>query len=486
MAQAEHTRGSSRYWMLLVTVSMGTVLAPINSTMLAVALPDIRESFSLNHAELGWLISAYLIAMAVSQPIGGRLSDQLGRARVFRGELVAFLVLSLAAAAAPNFWLLITFRTGQAVVGAAVIPTGMAMIRESVPVTRLAQSNGITGSLISLAAAGGPLLGAAMLALGSWRLLFLVNVPVVALALLAQWRLQYPSRESEMGPVRGLLDWWGALLMVATLIFLTQLLNSTRGGETLGLVVGAVGLGLAGTAFGWRQRRATLPVAGWSLFRVKSYRAATTHVMLTNLVMYTTLLSIPFFIRELQEKGSGTTGILLGAMSIQMVVLAPLSGRMADAYGRRRSTVLGSCVAFVAILLVLLGLDEDVSTGYLAVVLALVGMGVGLGTGPAQTAAIESAPMELAGSAAGTNSMMRYLGSIVGAGILAGVLNTGGAAPGIEVFRIIFVVVGVIAALAIVAASQIHRFPPEVAWEVPPELDERVPQRDPSPESGTA
>jgi len=464
---------------------MGTVLAPINSTMLAVALPDIRESFSLSHAELGWLISAYLIAMAVSQPIAGRVSDQLGRARVFRVGLVAFLLFSLAAALSPNFWLLITFRTGQAMVGAAVIPTGMAMIRESVPVTRLAQSNGMTGSLISLAAAGGPLLGAAMLALGSWRLLFLVNVPIVVVALFLQWRLQYPSQRGEMGPVRGLLDWPGALLMVATLIFLTQLLNSVRGGDTVGLIVGAVGLVVAGAAFGWRQRRATLPVAGWSLFRVKSYRAATTHVMLTNLVMYTTLLSIPFFIRELQEKGAGTVGILLGAMSILMAILAPFSGRLADTYGRRMLTLSGSCVSFAAILLILVGLDEDVSTAYLALALAMVGMGVGLGMGAALTAAIESAPIEHAGSAAGTNSMMRYLGSIVGAGVLAGVLNTSGAAPEIEVFRAIFIIVAVVAAVSILAASQIHRFPPEVVREVPRPAEERGTGLEPSPEAGT-
>ena len=120
--------GSERYWLLLATVALGNVLAPLNSTMLAVALPEIRDDFSLSHAEIGWLVSAYLIAMAVAQPIGGDLSDRLGRRRVLRFGLIGFLVLSLAAAAASNFWLLIALRTAQAVVGAVVIPTGMAMV----------------------------------------------------------------------------------------------------------------------------------------------------------------------------------------------------------------------------------------------------------------------------------------------------------------------------------------------------------------------
>src|SRR5213596_3417495 len=152
----------SRYTLLILTVSLGGILAPLNSTMLAVALPDLRRDFGIGHAEIAWLVSAYLIAMAVAQPLGGRLGDQLGRARVFRAGLVLFLGLSLAAAAAPGFAWLIAFRTGQALVGAAVIPNGLAMLRESVPLNRLGRSGGTTGAAMYTAAAVGPLLGSGL------------------------------------------------------------------------------------------------------------------------------------------------------------------------------------------------------------------------------------------------------------------------------------------------------------------------------------
>jgi len=466
-AQAPHAQ---RYWLLLTTVALGNVLAPLNSTMLAVALPEIRDDFHLSHAEIGWLVSAYLIAMAVAQPIGGDLSDRLGRRRVLRFGLIGFLVLSLAAAAAPNFWLLIAFRTAQAIVGAVVIPTGMAMVRESVPVRQLGQANGITGSLLSLAAATGPLLGAAFLALGSWRFIFFANLPIIALALFAQWRLNYPATPGTqpLRSARGLLDWPGALLFSATLISLTTLLNSLRGDDLVGLALGVAGTIGFVLLFFWRQRRTDKPLAGWRLFRLTSYRAATVNVMLMNLVMYTTLLTIPFFIRELQEKGNGTTGLLLGSMSILMAFLAPASGWLSDTHGRRLPAVAGAVIAFGATLIIVFGLRTDVSTAFLAGALALVGMGVGLTFGPSATAAIESAPREQAGIAAGTNSMMRYLGSIVGAGLLAGILSTDGAVPGIGVFRAVFIIVAVIAALAVVAAFWIHRFPPEEAIDVEP------------------
>jgi MFS family permease len=171
MGAGKPSEAPPRYGLLLLTVSLGGIFAPLNSTMLAVALPELRQDFGIGHAAIAWLVSAYLIAMAVAQPLGGRLGDQLGRVRVFRTGLLLFLAFSLAAAAAPTYGLLIVFRTAQALVGAAVIPNGFAMMRESVPFNRLGRAGGLTGSAMSAAAAVGPILGAVLLEAWSWRLL---------------------------------------------------------------------------------------------------------------------------------------------------------------------------------------------------------------------------------------------------------------------------------------------------------------------------
>jgi MFS family permease len=247
------------------------------------------------------------------------------------------------------------------------------------------------------------------------------------------------------------------------LVALTYLFISLRTERDVILLTGVVALlATFGVAFAWRQFTAELPIVQWQLFRLRSFVGATGHVMLTNLVMYTTLLTIPFFVREVQNGDSTRSGLLLGSMSILMAGVAPISGRVADAVGRRWPALAGSIIALGASVYLLIGLDEDVSFLYLAFGLALLGLGVGLGFGSATTAAIESAPRSLAGSAAGTNSMMRYVGSIVGAGLLAGVLNTSGTSvPGLDTFRLIMGVVAVFAALSIISASQIHLFPRE-------------------------
>jgi EmrB/QacA subfamily drug resistance transporter len=456
---------SSNYRLLLITVALGSILAPLNSTMLAVALPEIRGDFSVGLAEIGWLVSAYLIAMAVAQPLGGRLGDQLGRATMLRFGLVAFLAFSLAAAVSPVFPVLVILRTGQALVGAAVIPNGMAMLRESVPSHRLGRSGGLIGSAISISAGVGPLVGAGLLALGSWRLLFLVNVPVVALALVSLTALRYPQSARRR---RFEIDWAGALAFALALISVTFLLNSLSGGQSAYLLIaGILALLLSSTVFFRRQLNTAIPIAEWRLFRHRSYSGATFYMLLSNLVMYTTLLSIPFFIEEVQGKGSGTTGLLLGIMSIQMAILAPISGRIADSRGRRLPVLTGSLVVLTGVIVLLAGLDRDVSFGYLAFGLAILGFGIGLSFGPAGIAAIESAPRDLAGAAAGTNSMMRYLGSILGAGILGAVLASDSATPGVDLFRLIFIVLVVMAALAAASAALIHRFPPEAGVLTP-------------------
>ena len=440
--------------LLLAVVAFGALLAPLNSTMIAVALPDIRSDFALSHGAIAWLVSSYLITMAVAQPVAGSLGDQLGRERVFRVALVAFLGFSLGATLAPSFELLVALRTGQAVAGAALIPNGIAMLRAVVPPSRLGRVNGLFGSAMAVSAASGPLIGAAILNASSWRLLFLLNVPAVALALLLHARLRY--RDEHAGG-RAEIDWAGAALLAAVLTGVTWLfasLDGEAGGAATAAVTAAVLVALV--AFVRQQIVGRVAVAPWGLFRRRSFAAANGYIMVSNLVMYTPLLTIPFFIREVQHGGPARVGLLLGAMSVLMAVLAPFSGRLSDAVGRRWPALAGAVLALTGALLLVAGIDAGVSFAYLAVALALLGSGIGLGAGAATTAALEAAPRALAGSAAGTSSMMRYIGSIAGVGVLAGLLGSGDSVPSVEVFRAIFAVVASMALVAVIAATPIH------------------------------
>jgi Na+/melibiose symporter-like transporter len=286
--------------------------------------------------------------------------------------------------------------------------------------------------------------------------LFLVNIPLVGAALVLLALLRFADRSSMSRPV---IDWPGAALLAGMLIALTLLLGDLRGGSAQAVVAAeALALVAFTLVFLRLQRRSALPLAEWRLFRNASYAGATGYILLSNLVMYTTLLAVPFFIKEVQGGSVGTAGFLVGTLSIVMSLLAPVSGRLSDAKGRRLPAMAGASCQLAAAAMLLAGISGDVATVYLAAALAVLGVGTGLGTGAASTAAVEAAPRELAGSAAGTMSMMRYFGSIVGTGVLGGVLNADAAAPDVDVFQALFLLLTVMAALALLASTFIHTF----------------------------
>ena len=439
----------------MATVALGALLAPLNSTMLAVALPEIRTDFGLSHASVGWLISTYLIAMAVVQPAAGRLGDEVGRVKVFRAALIAFLIFSVAAAFAPTFGFLVAFRTLQAISGAILIPNGIGMLRAAVPAHRFGTYSGINSAIIGATAAAGPLVGAGILAFAPWRGLFLVNIPVIIAASILAARL--PATQDRAESRR--LSIPGLALFAALLLVLTWTLNSTRSGSTSGQAAGLGILVVIAIAFIAHQRVASVPVAAWSLFRNRSFVGASSHILLMNLVMYTTLLAVPFFITDVQHRSATVAGFILGSMAALQSLSAPFAGRISDTVGRRIPTVTSSLIAIFAAILLLAGVSKDEPIWFLGMAVTILGLGVGIGFVTSSAAAVESVAGSLSGTAAGTQSMMRYAGSIVGTGILTGLLATGeDADPTIATFRVLFVVVAVIATASLGAAVMIRPF----------------------------
>ena len=160
------------------------MLAPLNSTMIAVALPDVMDDFGVGVASAGWLITAYLAAMASLQPVAGKLGDRLGRRRMVLGGLVAFGAMSVGAALAPSLWILLAFRTLQAVAGALIVPNGSALLREAVPEGRRGATFGSLGAAIALAAGLGPPIGGILVEIAGWRAIFYANLAIVIPGLL--------------------------------------------------------------------------------------------------------------------------------------------------------------------------------------------------------------------------------------------------------------------------------------------------------------
>jgi EmrB/QacA subfamily drug resistance transporter len=407
---------------VLFTVALATMLAPLNSTMIAVALPHIADAFGANVAGVSWLVLAYLVAMAGIQPAAGTLGDRLGRRWLVLGGLIAFGMASCAAAVAPTLPLLIAARVLQAVAGALLVPNGIALIREVVPVAERARRFGQIAAAASCAAAVGPPLGGILIGYAGWRVVFAANVLLVVPATLLGWRTlpaTRPARDRQPFDLVGAIGLTLLLSLAAGVLMHMPALAGmplASAGPVMVLLIGTVAL------FRYELRR-PVPAFQPRLFLRRGFAAATAANALSNLTLYVTLLAVPLLLTRQGGWSSAAIGLVLATQSAATFIMAPPGGRLADALGRRWPAVLGLLLAVLGTIpLVLAG--GAVAAPSLLIALPLIGGGLGLASASMQTGAVEAVARSETGAAAGLFSTSRYLGSIVGAGILSGLLGS--------------------------------------------------------------
>lgn len=422
---------------------LAAALVPLNSTMIAVALLDVEGDLGVSVGAVTWLVSGYLVVMALAQPMGGRIGDALGHRRTFLAGLGAFLAASALAAVAPWFAALVVLRMSQALFGGLMGPSALALLREIVPAERRGRLFGWFGTVMGLAAAVGPVLGGALVATLGWRAIFLVNLPVGAVAL--SMSLRALPHDGPRPSVRGMsFDLPGAVAFTAFVGAIVAALFLAVDGVNRWLPAAAAAVVLL-AVFIRVERRAREPFVALSLFSRRPYVGATATVLLHNLVMYSLLLIIPILAERELGLGPSGAGLLIGAMTGAMMVASPVGGHLSDRLGRRAPVLIGSAIAVVATVGLVLIADAPGVAGTAAFV-ALAGIGVGLAGASLQTTAVESAPVAMVGVASGVFMTVRYTGGIAAAGLAAAVASSGA-------FRTGFVVLAAAAVVSMLSAG---------------------------------
>ncbi len=445
-------RSPARVGWILATVALTTMLAPLNSTMIGVALPLLNDEFQADLAESGWLVIAYLIVMASLQPVAGKVGDRVGQRRMILVGLGYFAVASVGAALAPDLYWLLAFRIQQAIAGAIALPNGTALMRQVVSEEKRARYFGLVSAAVTLAAAAGPPLGGVLIEWAGWRAIFWVNLVFILPTVFLGWRV-LPLLAKR--PVVYPFDWRGALMLLGILAGGAALLTWRDGWGGASHSGGLVLIACLGVLFLRRQWRHPDPVFQPRFFRRRSFAAASAAVSLGNLAMYTTFLAIPLLLADTSDRTTAQAGLVLAVLWAPTVVCAPLGGRLADRWGRRWPTVGGLALLVVGLWMVA-GVGAEVPIVLLAGGLAVAGIGLGLSSAGKQTAAVEAVPGREAGQAAGMYSTSRYVGSIVGSSLLPLLYGVG---SGVEGFGRVLVLVLVAAVLAVVASLFIEDRP---------------------------
>lgn len=408
----------------MLGVASGAILVPLNSTMLAVALPGVMDDFGLGANAVSSLVTLYLGAVAVALPVGGSIGDRYGHRPAFLVGVVLFAIASALAAIATSFEVLEVSRVGQAVSGALISTSSAALVRETAPASRQGEAFGLFDLLVSTSAAVGPFVGGLLVGGFGWRSLFVLAVPLgiisaafVGLAL----RPETPDQKAADRRAANPIDVPGLVLLAAAIVaFVVAVRSNGADGGTLGLLAALAVVPLL-VLFVAVELRRDRPAVDPRLFLRRPFAAAVAGVFGATVILHGSFVLVPFLVESVLHETALTSGIVLLGLAGVGAIVAPFGGRFSDRNGRRIVVVAGSAISAIGLTLLWLGTAAATALT-VAAVLCVVGFGNGL-TSPRQAAALESVEKSRVGMAAGTYYTGRYLGGVVGASLAGAILG---------------------------------------------------------------
>lgn len=434
----------SRLELFALACSVG--LVPLNSTMIAVAIPAIATDLSVEPALLvQWLVSSYLLVSIVAQSPAGKLGDRWGHGRMLRWGQLVFAAGSVIGYLANAIALLAVARILMALGGAIMVPGTMATLRTSLPESQRAKAFGAFGAVMGLSAAIGPLVGGEIAARFSWAALFLVNI--VPLGIVAGTAL---CRQHEEAPrwhprPKSRFDLLGsALLAIGLALLVTAARNIQDAWPLVGLGVGTL------LVFAWWELRAADPVIDLKLFTRRAFTAGTCIVGLQNFAMYALLFELPLvFFRHFQATPAQSGRALL-AMTLAMVIGSTAGGQTAARLGHRRAAIIGTVVALVGGILLWVRPLVSVSASFPT--LLTLGLGLGLSTPAANSASMSAVRGNESGMGSAVSGTLRYLGGVMGVAMVSALASGDALMRALQISSAVFVLA---LALAVVLAFSI-------------------------------
>ncbi|MGW0325777.1 MDR family MFS transporter [Nocardia sp. NPDC003183] len=461
---------------VLASLMLATGLVALDSTILATAVLSITGSLG-DFTLFPWLFTSYLLAQAVTVPICGALADTFGRKPVMLFGIAVFALGSLLCGLASSMLALIVFRAVQGIGAGAIQPTTMVIAGDLYTLAERATVQGYLAGVWAVASVTGPLLGGICADYLGWRWIFLVNLPLAALA---TWMLIRNFHESVPRRRRS-VDYAGAVLL--TLGAGALVLGLLEGGQAWawGSPVGVAVFGCAGlslTLFVAVEARATQPILPLWVFTRRVVIASSVAAMLGGALLFGFTTYVPMFNQGVLGSSALVAGLVTGALTLGWPLAAARAGKVYLRFGFRTCAVLGSTVAALGVVTTLL-LDEDSALWQVAASCFVVGAGMGLVATPTLIAAQTSARWAERGVVTSATMFARSLGSAVGVAVFGAIVNARLAGDGAPTPRslsaaihLVFVSIAVMTVVLVVACAAIPRrageFPVHPAGEPGP------------------
>ncbi|HEY1434005.1 MAG TPA: DHA2 family efflux MFS transporter permease subunit [Thermoanaerobaculia bacterium] len=403
----------------LAATGLGLFMIFLDALIVNVALPSIQMDFKVGEAGLQWVVTAYSLGMAIAIMSAGTLADIHGRRKLYFAGIALFTASSVACGLAQSLDVLNAARAIQGVAAATVNVTSLALVSAAFPDPKQkAWAIGIWTAIASTAMAIGPTLGGFLVQRASWRIIFLVNVPVGLVVLALTWRFVAESRDER--PRR--FDVPGQLLFVAAVgAFAYAVIEGPRSGWWSAEIVALFAVSVVALAgFVLVERASGDPMMDLTLFRDRTYSLAIVTIFTVLFAVYGMLLVITQYLQNVRGFSPTQAGLLLLPYSATCTLVSLRAGRMMGLVGSRRLILLGLVSQVVGFGVLIAGIGQ--STPVVVAGLVLSSLGSALCLTPITSLAMTAVPPERAGMASGIMSAQRALGSTVGFAVLGSVL----------------------------------------------------------------
>jgi EmrB/QacA subfamily drug resistance transporter len=449
--------------MLIAWVVAAAAFGPmLDTTMVNIAVNDLAVSFSASLGVVQWVVTGYVLAQAVAVPFSGWLSDHVDMRKLFIVAELLFLVASLVAGLSVSIGMLIVCCLFQGFAGGLITPLTTTVLVRVIGKQNLGSMIAIVGTPMILGPILGPVLGGLLCALGSWRLIFFVNILLVALALILLWKALPPlAAPDETLP--GGLDWKGISLLglgsVAIIYGMTRLQDLSTGGS-FWLLLGPVliGLALIGVYLWYAAHcRDSAPVLPLRLFRSRKFSAASAGLFLAGLATNGPMLLLPLLFQNVYGLSVTLAALALAPQGIGMLIARPLIGKLTDQWGARRVATVCLLISAVATL-PFLWFDAGTPLALVLTILFVRGLGIGGITLPLMSDSYSELPPKLTAQASVGGRIIQTLGASFGTAVLSGVLIYAAGATGMVFgFQIAFGV-ALAATIAIILPARFLTF----------------------------
>nr|WP_271716086.1 MFS transporter [Anaeromicropila herbilytica] len=396
---------------MLITIVMVTFMATLDGSIVNVALPNMSDELHVSMAEIEWVVTSFLIAIAATILIFGRLGDMIGKVKVFKFGVVLFTLGSLLCGFTDSLTILVIARIIQAIGASATMANNQGIITHVFPPNERGRALGTLGSFVALGAMTGPPLGGLIISLFSWEYIFLVNVPVgiiVFILIIKLFPKSNTSREES-------LDLFGALLFTIAIVSLfAAIVHGQRVGYNNPLMISAFVISVVSfIAFLLVEMKSKEPLLDLSMFGNSLFTISILCAMASFIAISASNIILPFYFQDALNMTPGKAGLFMMVSPIVLSVVAPFSGYMSDKIGSEILTFLGLVFSSIGLLLIS---TLNHKSNVLIIILFIVVMSIGNGMfqSPNNSLVMSTVPKYKLGIAGSINALVRNLGMVLG------------------------------------------------------------------------